>query len=158
MTSEATERARGFAHAAHFGQNDRDGRPHIEHVARVVEGVEAFTAVLGQTYHEQAQAAWLHDVVEDSSVTFEALGSLFKPVVIKAVRLLTRPEYDGMSGTYMDYVLRIADAGGVEGEIARRVKQADLNDNIRRCEAEGNDRLARRYGHALGIIVNGGTT
>jgi len=153
--TDLTSLARGFAHAAHLGQYDRDSRLHIEHVARVVAGVIDAEALLpGAT-----AAAWLHDVVEDTPATFEYLARAGFPVqVVTAVRLLTRPEDEvGVPGAYMDYVARIALAPGDAGRIARAVKRADLADNITRSVAEGSAKLAARYEHAL-RIVNGEDT
>ena len=66
-------------------------------------------------------AALLHDVVEDTDVTFEDLAEMgFTPEVIRIVRLLTHdPEVP-----YMDYVRRIK-----EDPQAVKVKLSDLRHN-----------------------------
>lgn len=169
MTLHGDQRALaiGFAHAAHHGQYDRDGELHIRHVQRVVIGVnrrrtepEAYGgrsyytfARLGGVADEVQAVAWLHDVIEDTHVEPEYLRSAgFSPLVIEAVRLLTRPQ-DGTS--YLDYVAAIADAEtiGPAAEMARMVKQADLADNLARSIEEGNPGIIRRYGTAMALIT-----
>ena len=58
------ERARHVATAAHAGQVDKAGRPYIEHPADVAFRV--------RDHAPQVQVvAWLHDVVEDTTVTLD---------------------------------------------------------------------------------------
>jgi len=71
--------------------------------------------------------------------------------VLHAVRLLTRDE-DSLMGTYADYIDRLTEDKSAAGKIALIVKVADLTDNLRRCRAEGNDSLARRYEKALDLV------
>ena len=71
--------------------------------------------------------AALHDVIEDTSVTFEDLrGEGFDEVVLAAVECLTHRNGEH----YADYVVRCK--GNV---IARWVKLADLEDNARPSRA-----------------------
>lgn len=134
----------GVAYAAHAGQHDRDGRPHIDHVGRVVANLRGSHPVLA------TPTAWLHDVCEDSAVTPELLVAVgFPSAVVGAVRLLTR---DTSEGTYMEYVTAVCEAEGAAGHIARCVKRADLEDNIARCEREGNSSLLRRYTRAYALV------
>ena len=56
--------ARAIAEKAHADQVDKAGEPYIGHPAHVVASVEG----------DKAKAeAWLHDVVEDTSTTFDDL-------------------------------------------------------------------------------------
>jgi (p)ppGpp synthase/HD superfamily hydrolase len=52
--------ARELAVREHTDQRNRDGSLHVDHVARVADGVP-----LAAAYQ---RAAWLHDVLEDSDV------------------------------------------------------------------------------------------
>jgi hypothetical protein len=61
----SVQEAREIAVRAHGDQKDRDGSPHIAHVARVAEGVPEAG--------EYQRVAWLHDVLEDSDITSEQL-------------------------------------------------------------------------------------
>ncbi len=55
------EKALQIAAQAHEGQKDKDGQPYILHPLRVMNAVEDKTAKI---------VAVLHDVIEDTSVTF----------------------------------------------------------------------------------------
>lgn len=64
-TTEVVERARRLAQAAHAGQLDKAGNDYYEsHLLDVCRRVVSY----GGDADEQA-AAWLHDVVEDTTVT-----------------------------------------------------------------------------------------
>jgi GTP diphosphokinase / guanosine-3',5'-bis(diphosphate) 3'-diphosphatase len=107
------ERAIEVAAKAHTGQVDKAGEPYILHPLRVMLSV--------QSPHER-MAAVLHDVVEDTPLTFDALvAEGFSVEVVDALRCLTK--YDGEK--------RIAAAErAVQNSIARVVKLADVADNM----------------------------
>lgn len=108
------ERAIALALEAHKGQVDKAGAPYILHPLRLLAQMES---------EEEQLAALLHDVVEDSDLTFEALQEGGIPErVIEALKLLTHQDTD----TYEEYVAQIA-----HNPIARKVKLADLRDNLR---------------------------
>lgn len=76
------EKAIALAATAHAGQLDKGGQPYILHPLRVMFRV---------TTDEQRMAAVLHDIVEDTSVTFEDLEAQgFPASVVEAVRALTK--------------------------------------------------------------------
>ncbi|MDB4948959.1 MAG: pyrophosphokinae [Gemmatimonadetes bacterium] len=122
-----------LAAAAHRGQKDRAGAPYILHPLRLMLRM-----------HTDAEriAAVLHDVVEDSEWTVDALrGEGFPDDVVDAVGALTR-----RAGESYDAAIRRAAAH----PIARRVKVADLEDNmdVRRIAVvtpADADRLARYH-------------
>jgi (p)ppGpp synthase/HD superfamily hydrolase len=108
------ERAVAIALEAHAGQVDKAGAPYILHPLRLMTQM--------QTEEEQL-AAVLHDVVEDSDFTFEALQAEGIPEeVIETLKLLTHQETD----SYEAYVRKIK-----PHPVARKVKLADLADNMR---------------------------
>lgn len=133
----------------HAGQVDKGGAPYILHPLRVMDAVRR----LG----ELAMAiAVLHDVVEDTVVTFADLGALGFPLpLIVGVDLLTRPRA-GTPGrpTHRAYVQRIADS---RNALAIAVKIADTHDNLRRIGdlPASEQGLARRYEEALRILTGG---
>ncbi len=107
------EDAIALAVQAHRGQPDRYGAPYILHPLRVMQRVEG--------KHER-MAAVLHDVVEDTSYTLDDLRQMGYPDdVLRAVDHLTRRDDE----TYEQYVERAA-----ADPVARRVKLADLEDNM----------------------------
>lgn len=83
------ERAIEIAARAHAGQVDKAGAPYILHPLRVMLAVKT---------EEQQMAAVLHDVVEDTEVTFNELRAEgFAANVLEAVKALTKR--DGESRT-----------------------------------------------------------
>ena len=110
------EAARLVATAAHAGQVDKGGNPYIEHPRFVANRVAWYGG--GSV---AVAAAWLHDVVEDTAVSLDALASVFPARVVEAVDALTRREGE----PYFEYIER---AG--ENRVARTVKSCDLAHNL----------------------------
>lgn len=110
--TDMTKKAIRLIFRAHAGQTDKCGLPYVCHPLHVAESMEDEVT---------CTAALLHDVVEDTDVTFEDLAEMgFTPEVIRIVRLLTHdPEVP-----YMDYVRRIK-----EDPQAVKVKLSDLRHN-----------------------------
>lgn len=106
-----TNRAMRIAYDAHLGQTDKAGAPYVFHPFHLAEQMTDELSVC---------AALLHDVVEDTDVTAEALAAEFPPAVVEAVRLLTHEK-----GT--DYLAYVRALKG--NPIARAVKLADLAHN-----------------------------
>jgi hypothetical protein len=129
--------ARELAVREHADQRDRDGSLHIDHVARVADGVP-----LAAAYQ---RVAWLHDVLEDSDVTAADLRGRLPDGELGALVLLTHSD---PAEAYADYIGRIIDAPGAAGEIARAVKQADMLDNLHRC-ARDQDVAVAQYARGL---------
>lgn len=115
------ERAIGIALAAHRGATDKGGHSYIRHPLRVMERVsgEGLEAMI---------AAVLHDVVEDSALTFDDLRREGIPeTVVTALELVTkRPDEEGSADGYDAFIRRIAASGS---RLAIVVKLADLADN-----------------------------
>lgn len=105
-------RALEIALYAHEDQRDKAGKTYIIHPVRVMKNV--------QTDREKI-VALLHDVVEDSDVSFEELEKDFSEEIIEAVKCLTKRE----DQSYDHYIENIR-----ENPIAREVKKADLRDNL----------------------------
>jgi (p)ppGpp synthase/HD superfamily hydrolase len=78
------ERAKGFAVEAHGGQKYGD-MPYIVHLAHVEEVLTRF-GVKNETF---IAAAWLHDVVEDTSVTVEEIQAMFGEEVADIIARVT---------------------------------------------------------------------
>lgn len=106
------ERAIDVAVDAHAGQTDKAGETYIRHPLRVMRSMDSETERI---------VAVLHDVVEDGDYTSEDIGDQFGPEVRRAVDALTKRDGE----TYMEFIKRAA-----ENPIARKVKIADLEDNM----------------------------
>ena len=108
------ERAIEIAVEAHKGQVDKGGSPYILHPLRVMMSVNG---------ESEKIVAVLHDVVEDSNWTFEALlAEGFSIEIIEALKSVTKESEDE------DYELFIQRA--MQNPIGCKVKIADLRDNL----------------------------
>ena len=107
------ERAIELAAQAHAGQRDKGGQPYILHPLRVMMAV---------TTDAERIAAVLHDIVEDTSITFDDLvAEGFADDIVEAIRALTKFKGE----TREQAAKRI-----VCDPIARAVKLADIADNM----------------------------
>jgi (p)ppGpp synthase/HD superfamily hydrolase len=146
MTNKATvEDAVSIAARAHRGQKDKAGAPYLLHPLRMMLRMETEAAMM---------AAVLHDVVEDTEWTFERLREAgFSEEVLEAVDCLTHREGE----SYEEFVERVR-----TNPIARRVKIADLEDNmnVRRMKQLGPKELERmeKYHRAWRVLTGEGGT
>jgi (p)ppGpp synthase/HD superfamily hydrolase len=133
------ERAIVIAAEAHAGQRDKVGETYILHPLRVMLAVRT---------PEERMAAVLHDVVEDTPWTLDALRAEgFSAEVVEAVDAVTRREGED----YFDFVAR---AG--TNRVARPVKVADLRDNLDlsriAAPTERDHERCERYRKALALL------
>ena len=119
--TEMTISAMKFAYNAHLGQLDYNGVPYIFHPYHLAEQMDDEIS---------CTAALLHDVVEDTSVTFEDLEKMFPKQVVEVVKLLTHDE----SVDYFDYVRKIR-----TNPIAIKVKLKDLEHNSNESRSIGSN-------------------
>lgn len=107
-------RAIEIATEAHKGQYDKAGNDYIGHPLRVME--------MGKTENEKIVGV-LHDVVEDTDWTFEALAAEgFSEEVIAALRCVTKLSENE---NYDDFIERVK-----KNPLAVAVKINDLSDNM----------------------------
>ena len=122
--------------SAHEEQPDKAGKPYILHPLRVML----------QFDDENSQiTALLHDVVEDSPITFEDLEKDgYPPEVLSALHCLTKKKGED----YDEFISRV-----LTDPLACRVKLADLmdNSNLSRLATVGTEDLDRvaKYARAL---------
>ena len=109
--TELTNKAMKIAYDAHHGQFDKGGIPYIYHPIHLAEQMDD---------EVECVCALLHDVVEDTDITFEDLEKDFPNEVIDILKLLTHE--DGIE--YMDYVRKIK-----TNKVATKVKMADIKHN-----------------------------
>ncbi|MEN8650450.1 HD domain-containing protein [Streptomyces sp. 21So2-11] len=116
MTYLTLTEVEAVARDAHATQTDKAGRPYVEHLQAVAEGVRT----RGGT-QQQIAAAWLHDAVEDDALSHEWLESAELPRSVKDMVLAVtkRPGEDRAA-----YTARILATPG-----ALLVKEADLAHN-----------------------------
>jgi (p)ppGpp synthase/HD superfamily hydrolase len=118
---ELLDKALLIATNAHHGQYDKGGAPYILHPIKVMH-------YLKSDDEELMAIALLHDVVEDTDVTYQDLKDAGMTIrVVDAVRKLTKVK--GL--THEEYKSKI-----LESTDAMRVKMADLrhNSDIRRLK------------------------
>ncbi len=108
------ERAIEIATMAHKGQLDKAGNEYIGHPLRVME--------MGKTLQEKIIGV-LHDVVEDTDWTFEALEAEgFTEEIIAALKCVTKTSENE---NYDDFIERVK-----KNPLAVAVKINDLTDNM----------------------------
>jgi (p)ppGpp synthase/HD superfamily hydrolase len=131
------DRAIEIALEAHAGQTDKTGEPYYLHCNRVAAVVSSV---------EEKIVAYLHDVVEKGGWSLERLKAEgFSDPVVSAVDALTKREGESDEA----FVRRAASDG-----LARPVKEADLNDNLKQAEAAGLD--AAKYVNGLKTLTETG--
>ena len=124
-----TKAAMRIAFDAHKDQVDKAGLPYIFHPIHVAEQMEDEVSVC---------AALLHDVAEDTAVSFEEMeGKGIGREVIDVLKLLTHAK----DVPYLDYVKNIRDSGN---KAAAAVKLADLRHNADLTRLETVDDQAMR--------------
>lgn len=140
MNIDPILKAVSFAAIAHGTQLDKRGVPYMVHLTNVARAVAA------STYSPvAAQAAILHDVLEDTGVTEAQLEREFGPQVTEIVRTLTRRNGD----SYAEYIDNIVEAGG----FAVSIKWADICDHLATIDEVPNSAdLKRRYLRAMEVL------
>lgn len=102
-----------FATTGHINQIDKGGEDYILHPIRIMQNMDTI---------EEKLVAILHDTMEDCKATEEDLKNIGMPKdVIEAVKVLTKEKRED----YSQYIKRVK-----QNSIARRVKIADLEDNM----------------------------
>ena len=106
------QRAYALAKKAHLGQKDKGGNDYIEHPKAV--------ASMMDTDIEKA-VAYLHDVVEDTKISFDDLKEYgFPNQIIEALKALTKQKNE----SYDVYIDRV-----IKNPIAKKVKLVDMKHN-----------------------------
>ena len=107
------ERALVLASIYHAGAIDKGGNHYILHPMAVALSLDT---------DEERITAILHDIVEDTVITFKNLAELgFSDKVVKAIESVTRRENE----SYMDFIRRCKC-----NEIGRKVKLKDIENNL----------------------------
>ena len=122
---DSVVRAYVIAYTVFKDKKDKAGKSYFDHLFRVSLKLDE---EIEQT------AALLHDIVEDTEVTFKDLLEIgFSVDVVEIVKLVTKPEIDTSNMTkeeklklYNDEIDGIIESGNIH---AIRLKKADMSDN-----------------------------
>ena len=136
-----TKKALKLCFDSHKNQVDKTGLPYVFHPFHLAEQMDDEISTV---------CALLHDVVEDTDMTFEGLLNMgFPQVVIDVLMLLTHE--DGVA--YMDYVKKLS-----VNPVAKKVKIADLlhNSDLSRLDVVDEYALKRteKYKEVLDFLYN----
>ncbi|MBR6689966.1 MAG: hypothetical protein IKL65_01380 [Bacilli bacterium] len=131
-------------------KKDKAGKPYFDHLFRVSMRLD--------NPIEQV-AALLHDIVEDTDVTFKDLLEIGFPIeVLEIVKLVTKPSIDTSNMTkneklkiYSDEIDMIINSGNIG---AIRLKEADMSDNfnenrLKELPEEKQEWFKQKYGKQL---------
>jgi (p)ppGpp synthase/HD superfamily hydrolase len=111
------QKASKIAVAAHSTQKDKAGASYILHPLRVMLSLES---------EDERIVGVLHDVLEDGQGLWPGkVREEIEPRLLASLELVTKTKDEEKSGDYMAFIRRLA-----HDPIARRVKLADLRDNL----------------------------
>ena len=125
------------AKAAHEGQKRKDGSPYLTHCVAVAEicvdfGLDADSVV----------SALLHDVIEDTSMTYDDVARQFGPVVadiVDGVSKLTRVQYTNIEDEQMENLRKMLMAMAKDIRVIL-IKIADRLHNMRTMAYQSTDK------------------
>lgn len=138
INTKLTRKAMIIAYNAHQNQFDKANIPYIYHPIHIAEQMETELECI---------VALLHDVVEDTDITFNDLEKEFPQEVIDLLKILTHDK----KIDYIEYIKKVK-----TNPIATKIKIADLkhNSDITRLENITTTDLKRieKYKKALEIL------
>ncbi len=103
-----------FAKQVHEGQLDDDGESYFQaHCAKVATIVSIAT-----TDEEIRAAALLHDVLEDTDITYEKLRDVFG---VRVANLVYEVTHEGINDSYGYYFPRLSSADAILIKLADRI-------------------------------------
>ena len=106
------ELALQIAQKAHAGQVDKAGKDYILHPMTVASYMDTDV---------EKTIAYLHDVLEDTDVTVDALRKIFPNEIVDTLITLTHRKDE----SYFEYIQRVS-----KSKLAKKVKVADLLHNL----------------------------
>lgn len=145
-TARQLDHAILLAVQAHAEQVDKAGLPYILHPLRVMNSVHPHGL-------DAMAVAVLHDVLEDTkdpAIWLSMMQQVLPAEVITAVQVLTKVAGE----KYETYLERVSC-----NELARRVKLADMHDNLTRIDSvpspETRLYLAEKYRRGISYLLGG---
>lgn len=130
--------AHAIAVVAHDGQSRKGaGEPYINHVERVADSLYGW---------KLKSIAYLHDVIEDTEITFNDLNNIgISKDISYAVFILSRQE----GQAYSEFIDRIIAYKSILDIDIISVKIADIEDNLRDLDTTEFWSMRKRYMKAL---------
>ena len=135
-----TKKALRISFEAHKDQFDKSGIPYVYHPYEVASGLDTEEAVC---------VALLHDVVEDTDMTFDDLAREgFGENIIGALKLLTHSD----DTPYFEYIKAVK-----QNPLATAVKLADLKHNSTRSRmnviTDWDEKRYQKYETAIKLLT-----
>ncbi len=123
-TTDIVLGAKKFAQEKHKNQKRKDGvTPYSDHLEGVVNRLKN----LGVTDKEALCAAWLHDIIENTDVTFDQINERFGREVAVIVLSLTKDQNIPKKDREMQYINQLKDAP-LQTKI---IKLCDISANLK---------------------------
>ena len=149
QVDEGAEEALQYATQAHAGQTRSGGEPYITHPMRVADHIKQYK----QSHNLDAliSAAYLHDTIEDTDTTHEALHDLFGGLVASLVKELTSdPEQIKKVGKAQYLAHKMA----AMSSYALVIKLADRLDNVKDITTARTPQWRQKYKNETEHILN----
>jgi hypothetical protein len=149
QVDEGAEEALQYATQAHAGQTRSGGEPYITHPMRVADHIKQYK----QSHNLDAliSAAYLHDTIEDTDTTHEALHDLFGGLVASLVKELTSdPEQIKKIGKAQYLAHKMA----AMSSYALVIKLADRLDNVKDITTARTPQWRQKYKNETEHILN----
>jgi len=116
--------AKKFAQEKHKNQKRKDGvTPYSDHLEGVVNRLKN----LGVTDKDVLCAAWLHDIIEDTDVTFDQINERFGREVAVIVLSLSKDQNILKKDREMQYISQLKDASFQ----TKIIKLCDISANLK---------------------------
>jgi hypothetical protein len=146
---EGSEEALQYATQAHAGQTRAGGDPYITHPMRVADHIKQYKK--SHNLDALISAAYLHDTVEDTDTTHEALHDLFGGLVASLVKELTSdPEQIKKVGKAQYLAHKMA----AMSSYALVIKLADRLDNVKDITTARTPQWRQKYKNETEHILN----
>lgn len=149
QVDEGAEEALHYATQAHAGQTRSGGEPYITHPMRVADHIKQYK----QSHNLDAliSAAYLHDTIEDTDTTHEALHDLFGGLVASLVKELTSdPDQIKKVGKAQYLAHKMA----AMSSYALVIKLADRLDNVKDITTTRTPQWRQKYKNETEHILN----
>lgn len=119
--------------------------PYSEHLSRV----HNIAQLLNSSFDEKIieQAAWSHDLLEDTKTVPEELDENIRESII----LISRNHSQTDFMCYQEYIQKIADSGDA---LAILIKLSDALANHWLCKVNGSTTLVKRYEKSIPVLIN----